>query len=147
MHRHSSIMRAVLIAWSAVPVPLWAKPQTVMVNVRVDSEDPEYKGHLAMDGAKKGMWHTAFRVEPKKLAGPPHPHEIVVDLRRSFEVSGFSLPGHAPNARGAIKEYECYLSDDPQYAGRQYAQDTPPSPGPCPGACPELAKCLTPRPQ
>jgi hypothetical protein len=84
-----------------------------MVRIRVDSEAPNYEGSLAMDGDPDSMWHTNFGGET-----PKHPHEIVVDLGKSFEVSGFSVLPRPGGGNGTIKDYECYFAESEKDLGK-----------------------------
>jgi hypothetical protein len=104
MRCNLSLVPVLISLGSLVAVPLWAKSQTVLVKIRVDSEAPDYEGWLAMDGDADSMWHTSFGAEQ-----PKHPHEIVVDLGKSFAVSGFSYLPRRGGGNGTIKNYECYL--------------------------------------
>jgi hypothetical protein len=94
-------------------IPPGVKPQMVMVKVRVDSEHPEFEGSRAMDGDPGSMWHTDFGGGQTR-----HPHEIIVDLGKTFEISGFSQLPRPGGGNGTIKDFDCYLSDNDKNFGK-----------------------------
>ena len=51
------------------------------------------------------LWHTQYQG-----AEPPHPHEIRVDMGRTYSVSGFQQQPRAGGGNGTIKDYEFHLS-------------------------------------
>jgi arylsulfatase A len=88
--------------------------------VRVDSES-EFNGKLgalAFDGDPKTHWHTQW-----KDGAPGHPHEIVVDLGGVRRIRGFRYqPRTDGGANGTIRDYEFYVSDDPDQFGEPVAK-------------------------
>jgi len=113
----ATVALAVLLAWG--PALAWGKPAAVIVKVRVDDEAPGYEGYRAIDGNPATMWHTSYG-----YGDPKHPHEIVVDLGASREVSGFGYMPRPGAGNGTIKDYECYLSDDAKKPGKPVAKGT-----------------------
>jgi len=105
-------------------VPAWGKPAPVKVKVRVDSEAPGYEGYRALDGDPRTMWHTEFG-GPE----PPHPHEIIVDLGKSHELSGIGCLPRQGGGNGTIGDYECYVSDSAKDFGKPRAKGTFPRAG------------------
>jgi len=90
-----------------------AKTKTVIVKVRVDSAAPGYEGYRAMDGNPASLWHTAWQgIEPA------HPHEIIVDLGASHEVSGFTYLPRPGGGNGTIGQFECFVSDKEKEFGK-----------------------------
>jgi endo-alpha-N-acetylgalactosaminidase len=79
--------------------------------VRVDSEETsgeDGKGANAVDGDPNTFWHTQWQD-----GNPEPPHEIVIELSRPCNVSGFTyLPRQDESDHGTIKDYEFYVSDD-----------------------------------
>ncbi|MGB2824831.1 MAG: discoidin domain-containing protein [Phycisphaerae bacterium] len=106
-----------LLAWG----PAWArgKSAAVAVKVLVDDEAPGYEGWRAMDGNPATMWHTSWDAGERK-----HPHEIVVDLGASREVSGFGYMPRQGAGNGTVKDYECFLGDDAKKPGKPIAKGT-----------------------
>jgi len=106
----------------ALVLGLWApadaaEPATVTVKVRVDDEAAGYEGYRAMDGDPQTMWHTRFGAGEKA-----HPHEIVVDLGRSYEIEGFACLPRTGGGNGTINDYECCVGDDPKDLGKPVAK-------------------------
>jgi len=108
--------------WAWGPAPAWAKPAAVAVKVLVDDEASGYEGWRAMDGNPATMWHTSWGG-----GEPRHPHEIVVDLGASREVSGFGYLPRPGAGNGTIKAYQCYLGDDAKKPGKPIAKGTFPA--------------------
>ncbi|MBE0534165.1 MAG: sulfatase-like hydrolase/transferase [Phycisphaerae bacterium] len=88
--------------------------------VRVDSESLS-NGKLAacaIDGDISTWWHTEWQD-----AKPAHPHEIVVDMGRSYRLEGFRyLPRTDSGTNGMIKEYAFYVADDADRFGEPVAK-------------------------
>ena len=62
----------------------------------------------AIDGNTKTFWHTEWY-----HSAPAAPHEIVIDLGDTCEVSGLQyLPRQDGSVNGTVKEYEVYVSAD-----------------------------------
>ena len=89
----------------------------VKVKVRVDSEAPGHEGYRALDGNPGTMWHTDFGFDE-----PSHPHEIVVDLGKSYELTGVGYLPRPGAGNGTVKAYELYVGDDPKKFGKPLAK-------------------------
>nr|WP_319509492.1 discoidin domain-containing protein [uncultured Draconibacterium sp.] len=78
--------------------------------VSVNSEVPNgYSATNAFDNIKSTMWHTDWNATPK----PSHPHTLVIDLAKTYNLKGFSyLPRQDNNLNGTIKDYAFYVSTD-----------------------------------
>ena len=94
-----------------------AEPKVVYVKASVDSEASGYEGVNALDGNPNTMWHTQFR-----NGNPKHPHEIVVDLGKSYEITGFAYLPRPDGGNGTIKDYEFYVSEDDKEFGPPVAK-------------------------
>ena len=108
-----------LLPLTACIHPAFGQPKAVYVQVRVDSEANGYEGVNALDGNPNTMWHTQFR-----QSNPKHPHEIVIDLGRSYEISGFEYLPRPGGGNGTIKDYEFYVSDSDEDFGQPVAKGT-----------------------
>jgi len=79
--------------------------------ISADSES-KFNGKLAVnafDGDVGTWWHTEF-----KDNRPAHPHEIVIDLGKSYKIEGVRyLPRTDSGTNGMIKAYEFFVADDP----------------------------------
>jgi len=83
--------------------------------VRVDSEEAtatDARAANAFDGNPQTYWHTA-----STDGHPAHPHELVVDLGRSYTVCGFRYEPR--NGVGDIQDCEFFVSDNPQRMGER----------------------------
>jgi len=90
----------------------FGEERVVNVKVRADSEHPGSEAFRAMDGDAGSMWHSGWKAP---AAVTDLPHEIVVDLGASCEITGFTyLPRAHAAAKSAIEDYEVYLSDRPE---------------------------------
>jgi hypothetical protein len=99
-----------------------AEDQVVHVGVHADSEHLGMEAFLAMDGNPGTFWHSIWRPPD---AVTPLPHEIVVDLGEPREITGFTyLPRTDNSKNGNIKDYEVYLSDNPDES-KPLAKGTP----------------------
>ena len=87
--------------------PSHGETKTVKVKVRVDSENSNYGGFRAMDGDRETMWHTDFQFRET-----PHPHEIVIDLGDSYQISGFAYQPRTAGGNGTIGKYRCFVGDE-----------------------------------
>ncbi len=117
LNRTTLVILAIILA-PALGLAL-AKVATVKVNVRVDSQAGGYEGNKAMDGNPQSMWHTEFG-----SGHLTHPHEIVVDLGKSYEISGIVHRARPGATNGAIKNYECYISQSATKFGKPVAKGT-----------------------
>ncbi len=90
-------------------MPAVGAAETITVYVRVDSEASGFEGYRAMDGNPATMWHTDWILEE-----PPHPHQIDVDLTKSFEIRGFVYLPRQGGGNGTIVNYECYVAETPE---------------------------------
>lgn len=61
----------------------------------------------AFDNNLSTIWHTRYG------AGEPEcPHELVVDMGKRYELSGFTYTGRSDGDNGRIKAYEIYVGDN-----------------------------------
>jgi len=115
--RRGVVAAIVMLACTAAQ----AEDQVVEVKIRADSEHPGLEAFKAMDGNPGTIWHAVWWSGVAK----PLPHEIVVDLGKSYEITGFThLTRPASCKNGNIKDYEVYLSDRPE-AKKPLAKGTP----------------------
>ncbi|RUA07595.1 MAG: hypothetical protein DSY82_07885 [Flavobacteriia bacterium] len=76
----------------------------------VDSEETGYPRPAtnAFDDDPKTFWHTRW-----STGSDPYPHEIQIDLGKSYSISKFNyLPRQDGSPNGRIKDFELYFSDD-----------------------------------
>jgi hypothetical protein len=86
-------------------------PKTDWSLVYVDSEERLGESGAAgngFDGTASTHWHTEWR-----LASPPPPHEIQIDLGTQYLIEAFRyLPRQDGGVNGRIGQYEFYVSAD-----------------------------------
>ncbi len=86
-------------------------PQTDWQLLYVDSQElvgEPGSAFNAFDGKTSTFWHSQWY-----SANPPPPHEIQIDLRHVYDVSGFRyLPRQDGGENGGIARYEFYVSQD-----------------------------------
>ena len=76
--------------------------------VSADSYQGGNEAKLAFDNNTSTFWHTAWGDNE-----PKHPHTIVVDMKKTYQVTAFTyLARQDGNANGMVKAYEVYLSLD-----------------------------------
>ena len=74
--------------------------------LRFSSQTASHKAIDIIDGNPKTHWHSSFT--PRPLA---HPHELVIDLGKRYEVRGFRYLARQDNGwNGAIKKCEFVVS-------------------------------------
>lgn len=70
----------------------------------------------AIDGDEETIWHTQW-----SPATPSCPHEIVVDMGRTYRVSTFTYKGRNDGDNGRIIDYDIYFSNNPLVWGKPAA--------------------------
>jgi len=77
--------------------------------VYTDSQDLPSGGsaEMAFDGNPSTIWHTRW-----SNGTDPYPHEIQIDLSKSYNVHSFTYLPRSDGENGRIKKYELYISDD-----------------------------------
>jgi len=97
-----------------------AAKRVVRVAVSADSQHPGLEAVKAMDGNPGTFWFSIWRGAVTTL-----PHEFVVDLGEPRTITGFTyLPRTDNTKNGNIKDYEVYLSDNPDES-KPLAKGTP----------------------
>lgn len=93
-------------------------PHAQMKVVRVDSEQPgEGWARHAIDGDPGSFWHTKYGGK----ATPP-PHEITIDMGKSYSLSGIRYTPRQDGDHGRIRDYALYLSQDGKTWGKPAKQ-------------------------
>jgi photosystem II stability/assembly factor-like uncharacterized protein len=77
--------------------------------VYADSQDLPSGGsaEMAFDGNPSTIWHTRW-----SNGTDPYPHEIQIDMSKSYNVHSFTYLPRSDGENGRIKKYELYISDD-----------------------------------
>ncbi|MGD9247106.1 MAG: discoidin domain-containing protein [Desulfobacteraceae bacterium] len=90
--------------------------------VSVDSEElvgEDGAAVNAFDGNPDTIWHTEWR-----YSTPTHPHELVIDLGRTYQLDGFTILPRQNGINGRIIDYEFYVSNKPDQWYDPAAQGT-----------------------
>jgi len=90
-------------------------PKDAWQLVRVDSEETtaaDAAAGNAFDDDPRTYWHTQSDDQQ-----PSHPHEIVIDLGKTYPVCGFRYQPR--NGTGDVKDCEFFVSDDPSRPGER----------------------------
>jgi len=114
-----SFLAVLTIVGPLAAAPVLGETKPTSVKVVVDSEAGGYEGHRAMDGNPETMWHTEWQG-----TSPAHPHEILIDLAKPYEISGFSYLPRPGGGNGTIGKYECYVGDNPKELGKPVVEGT-----------------------
>ncbi len=86
--------------------------------VRADSEVEGYEARLAIDGDPATFWCTPWGKRETRF-----PHELVIDLTKTFRLRGFTLlPRQDGNPNGWVKDYAIHVSVDGANWGRPVAE-------------------------
>jgi hypothetical protein len=67
---------------------------------------------MAFDDDAGTIWHTRW-----STGSDPYPHEMQIDLGDDYHLFDFTVQNRSNGPNGRIKEYEIYLSDDPENWG------------------------------
>ena len=73
----------------------------------------------AIDENPSTIWHTQY--SPSK---PACPHEIVIDMGRTYRVSAFVYQGRSDGSNGRVLDYEVFFSNSPTVFGAPAAGGT-----------------------
>ncbi len=63
----------------------------------------------AIDNNSSTIWHTSYGSNQTSC-----PHEIIIDMKDSYEVTGFVYEGRADMSNGRVKEFEVYFGNNPE---------------------------------
>lgn len=115
------------------PTPPEPEPTTSKFNiidragwtVEVDDEEPQggasFKSVNVLDGDPTSMWHTTWSADDPD---PPHPHQIVVDMKTEHYVDSVIYTPRAYDdtkdwsENGNVTDYEVWVSKDNQIWAR-----------------------------
>ena len=75
--------------------------------VSYDSQQGGNEANKVIDGNTGSFWHT-----PWGNNEPLHPHAIVVDMQKTYNVTGIIYTARPDGENGMVKNFEVYLSND-----------------------------------
>ena len=75
--------------------------------VSADSQHSGNEANKAFDNDVNTIWHTEYQGSE-----PSCPHSIIIDLGKTYMVTGIVYTGRTDLSNGRIKDYEVYLSND-----------------------------------
>ena len=73
----------------------------------------------AIDNNSSSIWHTSYGSDQTAC-----PHEIIIDMHDTYEVTGFVYEGRGDMSNGRIKEFEIYFGNNPEVWGAPAATGT-----------------------
>lgn len=83
----------------------------------VSSQEGSNPARYAIDGNTGTFWHTQY-----SGSTPRHPHSIVIDMNKNYLVTSVLYTARTDgNENGMIREYEIYISNDPENFGTAVA--------------------------
>lgn len=94
-------------------------PQNIWKLVYADSYQTGNEPTKAFDGNTSTIWHTQY-----SPTAPVHPHQIQIDLGKSYNLSQLIYYPRTDGANGRIKKYEIYVSDDKNNWGTPVKADS-----------------------
>lgn len=104
---------------SETPVSMYISKSSWKV-VSVDSEQGgNERKENAIDGNTATIWHTAYGGNT-----PKHPHEIIVNMGKAYNVTAFTYQGRSDSQNGRVKDFEVYFSNDGKTWGSAAAKGT-----------------------
>lgn len=90
---------------------------------KVYSVDSEQGGNErkenAIDGNSSTIWHTSYGANTTSC-----PHEIIIDMANTYEVTAFVYEGRGDSQNGRVKDFEVYFSNNPKVWGSPAASGT-----------------------
>lgn len=93
--------------------------QRLEATVAADSQEPLHEAGQALDDNPRTIWCTAWTPTPV-----PMPHHIVLDLKQSVKLNGFTYLPRQDMSRGRIAKYEVLVSVDGTNWSSPIAQGT-----------------------
>lgn len=98
-------------------IPLYVD-KTLWRVVNCDSEQGgAERAANAIDNNIATIWHTQYG--DKETA---YPHEIVVDMSKTYKVGEFTYTARKDGSNGRIKDYKLYMSNNPSQWGAPVAE-------------------------
>jgi large repetitive protein len=77
-----------------------------------ETDDQTAPATAAIDGDTATFWHTAWEPSPNNVNDPPLPHSLIVDLKTTQPITGFSYLPRQSVANGRIKDWQFFVSKD-----------------------------------
>jgi beta-galactosidase len=97
---------------------VFVEPAAAKWNISASSFEPqEGDPDKAIDDDPDTFWHSRYGSDPAK-----HPHFLIIDFKKPLDIAGVTYTARRDNPNGRIKEYEIYLSNDPEKWGEPAAK-------------------------
>lgn len=77
-----------------------------------ETDDQTAPATAAIDGDTATFWHTAWEPAPNDVNDPALPHSLIVDLKTTQPITGFSYLPRQSLANGRIKDWQFFVSKD-----------------------------------
>ena len=100
-------------------IPLYVNKSLWKVVSYDSQQGGNERAENAIDDNPSTIWHTQY--SPSK---PSCPHEIVIDMGKTYRVSAFIYQGRSDGSNGRVLDYEVYFSNSPKVFGAPAASGT-----------------------
>ena|GEM_PF-6881069 len=77
-----------------------------------ETDDQTAPATAAIDGDTATFWHTAWEPAPNDVDDAPLPHSLIVDLKTTQPITGFTYLPRQSQANGRIKDWQFFVSKD-----------------------------------
>jgi hypothetical protein len=77
-----------------------------------ETDDQDAPATAAIDGDNATFWHTAWEFAPNDVNDAKLPHSLIVDLKTTQPITGFSYLPRQSGANGRIQDWEFFVSKD-----------------------------------
>jgi len=83
-------------------------------NIKASSFEPDEGEPIhAIDGEPDTFWHSRY-----SGGAPSHPHFLIIDFKKPQDITAVIYTPRQDMSNGRLKEYEIYLSNDPENWGQ-----------------------------
>jgi hypothetical protein len=77
-----------------------------------ETDDQDAPATAAIDGDNATFWHTAWEFAPNDVNDAKLPHSLIVDLKTTQPITGFSYLPRQSGANGRIEDWQFFVSKD-----------------------------------
>ncbi|HEX2875349.1 MAG TPA: discoidin domain-containing protein [Polyangiaceae bacterium] len=77
-----------------------------------ETDDQDAPATAAIDGDNATFWHTAWEFAPNDVNDAKLPHSLIVDLKTTQPITGFSYLPRQSGSNGRIEDWQFFVSKD-----------------------------------